>query len=228
MNRSWMMLTLALFASMTAVGCKNALYDDNQRYREQNSELQEQNATLNQRNAALEEELGRRPDASQVAGLQSSLADREAKIRDLEAKLRTQPAGAPTPGIEGIETEYDAATGEMTVRVPGDVLFDPGVATLKPGSKATLDKIAAALNGDYSGKQVRVEGHTDSDPLQRTRAQWIDNRALSSARAIAVTRYLESKGVSPKRIASIGYGEYHPRGSDKSKNRRVEIIVVTR
>lgn len=220
MNRSWMML-LVLFVSMTAVGCKNALYDDNQRYRQQNTELQTQNAALNQRVLALEDELGRRPDASQVAGLQSSLAEREAKIAELEAKLKA-------PGIEGIETEYDAAKGEMTVRVPGDVLFDPGVATLKSSAKATLDKIANALATDYAGKQVRVEGHTDSDPLQKTKAQWGDNRMLSSARAIAVTRYLESKGVDPKRIASIGYGEYHPRGNDKSKNRRVEIVVVVR
>lgn len=226
MIRSWKMLTLALFVS-TTVGCKNALYDDNQRYRAQNTELQEQNATLNQRNAALEEELGRRPDASQVAGLQSSLAEREAKIAELEAKLRT-PGAEASPGIDGIETEYDAAKGEMTVRVPGDVLFDPGAATLKPSAKATLDKIAQALKTDYAGKEIRVEGHTDSDPLKRTRSQWGDNRMLSSARAIAVTRYLESKGIDPKRIASIGYGEFHPRGSAKAKNRRVEIVVVMR
>jgi flagellar motor protein MotB len=208
--------------ALAGIGCQNALHDDNLKLHSQNRELQD-------RVRSLESELGTRPDATQVAGLQTEIANRDAKIAQLEQQLQTQPAGeAPTPGIEGIETEFDPKTGEMTVRVPGDVLFDSGVATLKPSARGTLDKIADALKGDYNDKPIRVEGHTDSDPLLKTRQLWTDNRNLSMARALAVTRYLESKGVDPKRIATAGFGQYHPRGDNKAKNRRVEIVVVTR
>ncbi len=221
MRTSWMkLLGIALFA-FTGVGCQNMLHDQNLSLHKQNRELQD-------RVRQLETELGTRPDAAQVAGLQQELADRDAKIASLSANLKTPVAGESTPGIEGIETEFNRATGEMTVRVPGDVLFDSGVATLKNSAKGTLDKIAAALKADYSGKALRVEGHTDADPLVKTKAQWQDNRNLSLARALAVTRYLESKGVASKQIATAGFGEYQPRGNDKSKNRRVEIVVITR
>lgn len=223
MISSWKKILGLGLLGLVSVGCQNSLHDDNLRLHSQNRELQ-------QRVNSLESELGNRPDASQVAGLQTELASRDATIEELQAKLRTPPAAgeAPTPGIEGIETEYNATTGEMTVRVPGDVLFDSGVATLKPSARSTLDKIVTALKGDYSGKKMRVEGHTDNDPLVKTKAQWGDNRNLSMARALAVTRYLESKGVDPKLIETSGFGEYHPHTNDKSKNRRVEIVVVTK
>lgn len=222
MKASWKKLLCVGLLGLASAGCQNALHDDNLKLHSQNRELQN-------RVTSLESELGNRPDASQVSELQTELASRDAKIADLESKLRTQPVNeAPTPGIEGIETEFNASTGEMTVRVPGDVLFDAGVATLKPSAKSTLDKIAAALKADYSGKAMRVEGHTDSDPLVKTKATWTDNRNLSMARALAVTRYLESKGIAGKQIETAGFGEYHPRGNDKSKNRRVEIVVVTK
>lgn len=216
------LLGLGLASLTSLAGCQNALHDDNLKLHAQNRELQD-------RVDALTGELGNRPDATQVAGLQAEIANRDAKIAELQSQL-TKPAPGETaaPGIEGIETSYDAKTGEMTVRVPGDVLFSSGVADLKPSSKGTLDKIAAALKKDYSGKPVRVEGHTDADPLVKTRAQWTDNRGLSLARAVAVSRYLEGKGVDPKLIETAGFGQYHPIGNDKSKNRRVEIVVVTK
>ena len=214
--------TALAVASLTAAGCQNALHDDNLKLHAQNRELQD-------RVRSLESELGTRPDAGQVAGLQTEIANRDARISELEQQLRTQPAGqAPTPGIEGIETEFNRASGELTVRVPGDVLFDAGVATLKPSARNTLDRIVTALKDEFPGKQVRVEGHTDSDPLNRTRQTWTDNRNLSVQRALAVTRYLESKGVDSKLLAAVGYGEHQPRGNDKAKNRRVEIVVMTR
>ena len=223
MNIRKVLLSAGAAASVSAVGCQNSLHDDNLKLHTQNRELQ-------QRVRSLEGELGNRPDATQVAGLQGEIANRDARIAELEQQLKAPPAAgeAPTPGIEGIETDFNKANGELTVRVPGDVLFDPGVAVLKSGAKSTLDKIARALRDEFGSKPVRVEGHTDADPLQRTRTQWTDNRNLSMARALAVTRYLESKGVDPKLIATSGFGEYHPRGSEKSKNRRVEIVVVTR
>ena len=226
MRNSRMKLTASVLATavttLSGIGCQNAMHDDNLKLHSQNRELQD-------RVNSLEAELGNRPDAAQVASLQTEITNRDSKIAALEQQLKTQPVGeAPTPGIEGIETSYNKSNGELTVRVPGDVLFDAGVATLKPSAKTTLDKIAGAIKADYAGKTLRVEGHTDADPLLKTRTMWTDNRNLSLARALAVTRYLESKGVPPKLIETAGFGEFHPLGTDKMKNRRVEIVVVTK
>ncbi|MFT3787709.1 MAG: OmpA family protein [Tepidisphaeraceae bacterium] len=180
-------VTFALLSvGLLSLGCQNAMYDQNLALKKQNEELQGLNDTSQKRIEELTAELGNRPDAAQVGQLQSALAERDAKIADLQKQLTTPTPGAPAgaePGIEGIETSFNARNGELTVRVPGDVLFDSGVATLKKGSLGTLDKIAAAIKKDYPGKTIRVEGHTDNDPLVKTRQQWTDNRGLSVARA---------------------------------------------
>ena len=220
--RSGTIILSAISTICLTTGCQNAM-------RNQNVGLHSQNRELQERVRQLEAELTKRPNTQQVEQMQVALGERDQKIAELQQQLRTPVASAdPTPGIEGIETEFNNNTGEMIVRVPGDVLFDAGVASLKPGSKATLDKISAAIRNDYSGKAIRIIGHTDSDPLMKTRPQWQDNRNLSMQRALAVTRYLESKGIVPQLITTAGQGEYAPRGKDKAKNRRVEIVVVTR
>lgn len=220
MKRSWMgMLALT---SLVAVGCQNKLHDDNLALHRENRELRE-------RYDLQQAELAARPDAAQLAAMQGQIQARDARIAELESQLRQPTPGAGAqPGIEGIETTYDAAAGTMTISMPGDVLFASGQATLKDSSKATLDKIVAALRRDYAGKAIRVEGHTDSDKITRTRNLWTDNLDLSLNRAAAVSRYLIEKGISARQVTTSGFGEHLPRGNDKARNRRVEIVVVVR
>ena len=78
----------------------------------------------------------------------------------------------------------------------------------------------------FGGKQIRVEGHTDSDPIKVSR--WKSNQELSVARADAVKKYLVSKGVDANEVSVAGFGSDRPKSSDKAQNRRVEIVVVTR
>jgi outer membrane protein OmpA-like peptidoglycan-associated protein len=71
---------------------------------------------------------------------------------------------------------------------------------------------------------VRVEGHTDDTGPRET------NMRLSEARAAAVKQHLISKGVSPQRLSSKGYGPDKPLINEttptaRAKNRRVEFIV---
>ena len=216
---SWMKALAVCTVALTAIGCSNNLKD-------QNAQLQRDNRELEDRVALLEGELARRPDASQVQQLQGALAQRDAMLTELRS--RNTSASSAGPSIPGVESSFDARTGEMTLRISGDVLFDSGQVALKSTAQRTLSRVISELNGRYAGMKIRVEGHTDSDPIRRTRSQWQDNRNLSLGRALAVTRFLESNGVNANRIATVGYGEHHPRGNDKSRNRRVEIIVVTR
>jgi flagellar motor protein MotB len=211
---------LSLIA-VAGVGCQNKLYDDNVALRQQNLELQ-------QKLTDAQSKLQAAPDPSQVTSMQSEIAARDAQIKQLQDQLRQPPPNAPAePGIAGIETSYDPASGRMTVAVPGDVLFAPGDADIKETAKPTLDKIVAALQKDYSGKLIFVEGHTDSDPISRTKGKWIDNLDLSAARARTVADYLISHGISESQVGLRAFGSTIPK-STKAKSRRVEIVVATK
>ena len=86
------------------------------------------------------------------------------------------------------------------------------------------------LHSKYGGNDIDVVGHTDSDPIKKSRKLWKDNWALSAERALAVLRYLSDRGVRPERIRAVAAGQGHPVASNttasgKEKNRRVEIVV---
>jgi chemotaxis protein MotB len=100
---------------------------------------------------------------------------------------------------------------------------------LKPNSFAVLDAIAAELR--IAPNDIRVDGHTDSTPIESPR--YPTNWELSAARALAVTRYLsETDGVRAGRLMAAGFGEFRPITDNDSRehraqNRRVEIHLLS-
>jgi len=114
----------------------------------------------------------------------------------------------------------------IAIRINAPFLFPSGRAALKTGAVGVLDSLAVFL-----GKvpyPVRIEGHTDSIPINT--ARFPSNWELSAARAVAVTRALQGGGVAPDRIAAIGCGEYRPLAPNttpegRAENRRVEIFL---
>lgn len=200
-------------------GCQNKLQEENKALWSQNRELQAKYAELAS---------SPKSDPQQLTQLQGQIAERDAKIAGLQSQLREPVAGqASDPGIAGIETTFNKATGDMTVNIPGDVLFDAGRASLKDTSRSTLSKIANAIKKDYAGKHVFVDGHTDSDPITRTKGMWQDNLDLSAARARAVAKFMTSEGVDVKLVDTRAFGSTQPKKT-KEASRRVEIVVATR
>ena len=107
-------------------------------------------------------------------------------------------------------------------------MFSSGKASLKSSTSKELDHIQSVLSSQYAGKQVDVIGHTDSDPIKKSK--WKDNWELSAQRALSVTRYLVEHGFAQGQIRAVGCGEARPVASNensagKAKNRRVEIVV---
>ncbi len=223
-SRTGFTFLLLGLVSLLTVGCQNKMHDENVKLHRQNRELQDQ--------------LSSAPDANQMAQLQSEISARDAKIQELETQLRQPAPGQPQQqasregggemnGLSGIEVTRDEVAGTVTVRVPGDVLFDSGKATLKTSSQGTLNKIASALKKDYPGKKCFVVGHTDADPIAKTKGIWDDNLDLSAARARAVHKYLVDQGVPPKLLGLRAMADTDPR-PNKNQSRRVEIVVSTR
>jgi outer membrane protein OmpA-like peptidoglycan-associated protein len=137
---------------------------------------------------------------SQAAASQAELAGARKEIADLQAKQ----------------------TDRGLVLTLGDVLFDTGRATLKPGADRTIDRLAQALK-DNPNTKVQIEGHTDSVGGDDY------NLGLSERRAGAVADALRFRGVPADRYETKGLGKDFPVASNDSaagrqQNRRVEII----
>ncbi len=210
---------LGLSASFLAGGCQNSMY-------EENAALHEQNRSLQAHLSDSRDELQTRPTQAQLANLQSALAERDKMIADLQARLNAPQAdGTLIPDMGENVTVGITPRGDLSMSVAGDVVFASGSTAINKSAEATLARIAEVLNRDYAGKTVRIEGHTDTDPISKTKKLYNDNRDLSLQRAYSVTKFLEGKGVQPARIETVGHGEYHPKGT-KKESRRVEIVVV--
>jgi len=166
-----------------------------------------------------------------------ALAGENARLKgDLDEanrKLAEKPVAPPPPGLdkskfgEGVEVTEDERG--VTVTLPNAILFDSGRAVLKAGSKTTLGKIAGVIQQDYPGRIIRVEGHTDNQPIRKS--GWKDNWELSCERALAVVRYLVGRGLSQKQVYAAGFGEFMPRdtnatGAGRARNRRVQIVIT--
>jgi outer membrane protein OmpA-like peptidoglycan-associated protein len=107
----------------------------------------------------------------------------------------------------------------LTATFKSEVLFDYNSATLKPGAYPEIDRVAGVLN-NYPQTNIRVEGHTDASGSEAY------NQQLSERRAEAVRNALIQRGVDPRRITAIGYGESQPISSIDAMNRRVNIVII--
>jgi outer membrane protein OmpA-like peptidoglycan-associated protein len=104
-----------------------------------------------------------------------------------------------------------------------DVLFDTGKATLRPGAREKLAKVAGILLA-HPDLNIEVDGHTDSVGATDY------NQRLSEQRAGSVRDYMVRQGIPPGTVATAGFGETQPAVSNataagRQQNRRVEIVV---
>jgi outer membrane protein OmpA-like peptidoglycan-associated protein len=199
-----------------------------------------------------EDALSKREPHEQIAHL-SYMAERqagiaEAKIREAQALERTKQAEADRNAAllaarerEAAQARQRAAQAEAAaaaalqeledakqtergvVLTMGDVMFDTGAATLKPGAQLGLDRLASFLNSNPETRAI-IEGHTDNTGSDAT------NQALSERRAQAVATALQTRGIESGRLEIVGLGEGYPVATNstaagRQNNRRVEVIL---
>lgn len=164
---------------------------------------------------------GRRSDIEKISELSSEI-DRLSKSKaDLEEKLKGE--------IASEEVSLSMQDRGLVVTFLSEVLFDSGKTEIRREAFGILNKVAAVLLDSAAGMEVGVEGHTDNEPIKHS--GWKSNWDLSGARSMSVLEYLVKKGVAPKRLSFIGYGEYRPVASNftatgRQQNRRVEIVIL--
>lgn len=191
------------------------------------------------------EDLGRQLNVALVRA-----AEEERKRRALEEEARTK-AEAEARDLARYRSEFfgrlsQILEGREGVRVVGDrfvfsseVLFPAGEATLSDEGKAQiarvtqlLDQISAEIPPEIDWI-IRVDGHTDSQPLSGL-GRYRDNWELSQARALSVVRYMvDDLGFAANRLLPAGFADTRPVSTGTSpealaQNRRIELKLTER
>ena len=167
-------------------------------------------------------------DVARLRGQNDTLQARGEAVPQPASTVRTDAPNLITDLQKdlGNEAEVRYNKGRVSIGVDDSVTFDSGSIALKDSSHKVLRSVASALNSKFPGRRIYIEGHTDTDPIQKTKDKYSSNRHLSMLRADAVARHLISQGVPEANIVVVGYGQYDPRDpTNKARNRRVEIVV---
>jgi chemotaxis protein MotB len=123
---------------------------------------------------------------------------------------------------------FDQRSGML--RFSSDFTFASGSAALNANAQTLVQKLAGILNTPIAQPfEVKVVGHTDSQPIRRVAGQHPTNMHLSAHRAISVRDALVGDGVAANRMQVAGYGEFRPivpnGPNGAAANRRVEIFL---
>ncbi len=137
---------------------------------------------------------------------------------------------APKDKASALSGREDVSIAVVVVQGTDPELFRSAKADV---NKPYLDLIASIAkvineNQEFIG-QVRVVGHTDSVPVQRSNP-FQSNQRLSEARAKSILDLLVENGVPATLVASEGKAATEAIGDNKTRegrarNRRVEIIL---
>ncbi|MDX1628001.1 MAG: OmpA family protein [Fulvivirga sp.] len=178
----------------------------------------------------------------QVAG-KSRLEEGQYAFKVMNPQPQTYRLSIEADGyvFRNIDVEVPAATKEAqriernvnlrrlktgTRSVLRNIYFDFNKATFKDESYDELNKLENMMASN-PGMEIEIAGHTDNIGPKSY------NKQLSLRRANAVKEYLVNKGIDPRRIKTVGYGEERPLASNDDEkegrelNRRVEFKVLS-
>jgi len=168
---------------------------------------------------------GRKSALRGAVGLSQGVADPASLVA-----LKHQLSAMLAPEISKHEIGLRFGRGGLIISLEELGFFDSGSAQLRPGSEATLNRIALALRPLTN--DISIEGHTDNIPIHNS--QYASNWDLSAARAVEIVRlFITRYQFPPERLSAAGYSEYHPIASNSTSqgrqlNRRVDVVVKAR
>lgn len=191
-------------------------------------------SALEAEKAQWESSLREREDAAKAAQLDADMW--KGKYQALEGAGKEGAGVSPelaeqlrqlallNPGLRVRQTQEG-----LVVEVGADILFDSGKAELKAEGRTTIKRIADVIKAQGTDEALRIDGHTDNEPIKRS--GWKDNWELSAARARTVLTAMISEGIAPERVFLAGFALYRPMATNdtpqgRQQNRRVEILIM--
>jgi chemotaxis protein MotB len=153
----------------------------------------------------------------------------EVALAEASTQLIDEPTSPEYDELDALGIDYRNQGGNFVISIPSSITFSSGKATLTKQGKGALSVVARTLSRDYGDGVFWIEGHTDSDPIRKSK--WKSNRDLSVARAMEVLHFLvEDAAIVDDQCVVAGHGQYAPQAANdddagKARNRRVEIVV---
>ncbi len=149
-------------------------------------------------------------------------ADKRNKaFRDLLAKFKAM--------VDAGKLQVEVRNGLMVVKLPDNILFDPGKTALKKEGQDAIVQVTGILNG-IEGRKFQIAGHTDNRPIGKN-SKYASNWELSAERALEVLNLMVKSGMDEKRLSAAGYAAVLPVATNdtddgRKQNRRIEIVLV--
>jgi len=179
--------------------------------------------------------------AASLGELKLALEEYKNRAAQLERiKARFESLREKLQKLVTLGLKVEIRRNRMVIRLPGDVLFASGKATLQKGGQVVLDQVADVIRNDksLSLRYFQVAGHTDNKPLKGGR--FGDNWGLSALRAREVLVYLIAPrdvkeggggGLDATRLHAAGYSDTDPvetndTDAGRQANRRVELVLL--
>jgi chemotaxis protein MotB len=155
----------------------------------------------------------------------------------------TLPDAVPAlvPAMQKLQAELDQeiAAGQMSVKMDARGLvvsfqqaafFPSGTDEIPVEAWEQVAKVADVILS--LPNRIRLEGHTDSQPVRGGSGRFVSNWELSAARAISMMEMLvECCDVPRTRLSVAGYADTAPVAANDSfegrtRNRRVDIVIL--
>ena len=194
---------------------------------ERQAELDNENLAMKTRLKALGQDMSKmsgdmdaqKKQMAEMQKRQEAAEKRAQQFRDMMAKFRSM--------IDAGKLQVEVRNGLMLVKLPDNILFDPGKTEIKQAGKDAIAQVTQILSG-IEGRKFQVAGHTDNIPIKS--AKFKSNWELSTARAVEVTKLMIGDGMDPKRLSAAGFADELPIGDNatdegRRSNRRIEIVV---
>ena len=149
----------------------------------------------------------------------------EQSMQEIEKEVNESAQEGEFEGVEALRTDRG-----LLIRFKDDYLFKSGSASINPDAKNKLDKVGVLILKKFVLHNMKVEGHTDNQPIKSS--FFPSNWELSSARASSIIRYFISRfGFSSNLFSAVGYADTRPvaandLATNRAKNRRVEILIL--
>lgn len=208
-------ILLLFVISFFLIGCAST------QMKEENEKLKADLAEANKKQLELESQLKARDDLFK--------AEQEKHQKEMD-----EAAEKFKEEVKNGDVNVKSVKGGISVAMADRLFFDNGKADIKPEGKKVLKRIADMVKG-MPDKIVRIDGHTDNNPIKpgsELSLKYPTNWELAAGRSVNVLRYLTEKcGVKPEIIFASSHSFYRPIESNdtkkgRAKNRRIEIILI--
>lgn len=171
---------------------------------------------------------------NELKNKQKLLEERERRVNELEEAIRKKDQAVEllkakvANALRGFENQgltVVQKNGRIYVSLEAKLLFKPGSTVVEQEGRKALVELGKVLETEKE-LEIVVEGHTDTDKMTAA-SHPRNNWELSVLRATSVVDILlANSAMNPIQIMAGGRGEFYPVDvNDKSKNRRIEVII---